>query len=360
MTTVAETHARSFTDRSPIARAYRQYLGRASLFMFAMLLISAFLLPLAYMVTTAFQQPSQASTPGAPIYPAAPQTGTYQGEEYPIYEVPINGTTESLMLVIKGREESTFVDPNDPSATQIVWQGHWRTLEQAWTFAPEIANFTTAWSQLDFPRLLFNTAAIAVLSTIGAVSSGIVVAYGFARFRFPFKNVLFIVLIATIILPIQVTLLPLYVIFTKIGWNGTWLPLIIPAFFANAYNVFLLRQYFMSLPRDLDEAAMIDGASPFRVLRSIIVPLSVPAIVAVSLFHFFFAWNDFFLPLLYLGSKPDLQPLSVGIQQYNALYATQPTLIQATALMTMAVPVVVFFLAQRAFMRGVVVTGVDK
>ena len=217
------------------------------------------------MVTTAFQQPSQASTPGAPIYPAAPQTGTYQGEEYPIYAVPIDGTTEQLMLVIKGREESTFVDPNDPSATPIVWQGHWRTLEQAWTFAPEIANFTTAWSQLNFPRLLFNTAAIAVLSTIGAVSSGIVVAYGFARFRFPFKNVLFIVLIATIILPIQVTLLPLYVVFTRIGWNGTWLPLIIPAFFANAYNVFLLRQYFMSLPRDLDEAAMIDGASPFRV-----------------------------------------------------------------------------------------------
>ena len=360
MTTVAETHVTSFADRGPIARAYRQYLGRASLFMFAMLLVSAFLLPLAYMITTAFQQPGQASTPGAPIYPAAPQTGTYQGAEYPIYEVPINGTTEKLMLVTKGREQSIFVDPNDPAATPITWDGHWRTLTQAWTFAPEIANFTTAWSQLDFPRLLFNTAAIAVLSTIGAVSSGIVVAYGFARFRFPFKNVLFIVLIATIILPIQVTLLPLYVIFTKIGWNGTWLPLIVPAFFANAYNVFLLRQYFMSLPRDLDEAAMIDGASPFRVLRSIIVPLSVPAIVAVSLFHFFFAWNDFFLPLLYLGSKPDLQPLSVGIQQYNALYSTQPTLIQATALMTMAVPVVVFFLAQRAFMRGVVVTGVDK
>ena len=130
--------------------------------------------------------------------------------------------------------------------------------------------------------------------------SGIVVAYGFARFRFPFKNVLFIILIATIILPFQVTLIPPYVIFTKLGWNGTWLPLIVPHFFANAYNVFLLRQYFMSIPRDLDEAAMIDGASPFRILRSIIVPLSVPAIVAVSLFHFFFAWNDFFVPLLYL------------------------------------------------------------
>ena len=90
------------------------------------------------MVTTAFQQPGQASTPGAPVYPAAPQTGTYQGEEYPIYEVPINGTTERLMLVTKGREQSTFVDPNDPAATPIVWDGHWRTLTQAWTFAPGV------------------------------------------------------------------------------------------------------------------------------------------------------------------------------------------------------------------------------
>ena len=208
--------------------------------------------------------------------------------------------------------------------------------------------------------MLFNTAAIAVLSTIAAVASSALVAYGFARFRFPGRNILFVILIATIILPFQVTLLPTYVIFTNLGWNGTWLPLIVPHLFANAYNVFLLRQYFMSIPRDLDEAAMIDGASPFRVLRSVILPLSVPAIVAVSLFHFFFAWNDFFVPLLYLASKPDIQPLSIGIQQYNALYSTQPTLIQAASLMTMAVPVVVFFLAQRAFMRGVVITGVEK
>jgi multiple sugar transport system permease protein len=124
--------------------------------------------------------------------------------------------------------------------------------------------------------------------------------------------------------------------------------------------VFLLRQYFLSIPRDLDEAATIDGAGPFRILRSVILPLSVPAITAVSLFHFFYSWNDFFLPLLYLSGKPDLQTLPIAIQQYNALYVSQPTLIQASALMTMAVPVVVFFLAQRAFMRGVVVTGVEK
>ena len=360
MTAATAPKLRSFGDGGPISRSYRRFLGRASLTMFALIILSAYLLPLLYMVTASFQQAGQASTPGAPVYPATPVTAVYQGATYPIYAVPIDGTTRNLMLVVKGRESSTFVDPSDPSATPIEWQGRWRTLNQAWSFAPQLENFTTVWSQLNFPRLLFNTAAIAILSTLAAVVSSALVAYGFARFRFPGRNVLFIVLIATIILPFQVTLLPTYVLFTKLGWNGTWLPLIVPHLFANAYNVFLLRQYFMSIPRDLDEAAMIDGAGPFRVLRSVILPLSVPAIVAVSLFHFFFAWNDFFVPLLYLASKPELQPLSIGIQQYNALYATQPTLIQAASLMTMAVPVVIFFLAQRAFMRGVVITGVEK
>ena len=322
--------------------------------------LAAFLSPLLRSAVVSLKTPDQLSETDSPFLPSLPQRFERDGKQYDVYVVPLPEGDRTLALVKPGRQQSDFIDPAKPDAGTITWEGSWRTLPRAWTLSPAFQNYADVWDLIDFPRLLFNTAAIAVLSTIGAVTSGIVVAYGFARFRFPFKNVLFIVLIATIILPVQVTLVPLYVIFTRIGWNGTWLPLIVPAFFANAYNVFLLRQYFMSLPRDLDEAAMIDGASPFRVLRSIIVPQSVPAIVAVSLFHFFFAWNDFFLPLLYLGSKPELQPLSVGIQQYNALYSTQPTLIQATALMTMAVPVVVFFLAQRAFMRGVVVTGVDK
>lgn len=359
MTAIAPP-VRALSDRSPVSRSYRRYLVKASVAMFALLVLSAYLLPLLYMVATAFQQPGQSTTPGAPVWPAAPLTATYQGQQYPLYAVPIDGTVRNLMLVEKGRESSLMVDPNDPTATPFTWPGRWRTLEQAWTFAPMVENFTVAWNQLNFPRLLQNTVAIALLSTIGAVLSSVLVAYGFARFRFPAKNALFVILIATIILPFQVTLLPTYVIFTWLGWNGTWLPLIIPHFFANAYNVFLLRQYFMSIPRELDEAAMIDGAGPFRILRTIIAPQSVAAITAVSLFHFFFAWNDFFVPLLYLAAKPELQPLSIGLQQYNALYSTQPTLIQASALMTMAVPIVVFLLAQRAFMRGVVVTGVEK
>jgi multiple sugar transport system permease protein len=360
MTAQAETRLLSFSDRGPVARSFRRYLARGSLTLFAVVILSAFLLPLAAMATTALQDAGQRTTAGAPFYPASPATGVYQGETYEIYSVPIDGAVRNLMLVKKGRADSTFVDPADPTQTPIVWQGAWRTLQQTWVFDPKFSNFSTVWSQLNFPKLLFNTAAVAVLSTLGAVLSSALVAYGFARFRFPGKNILFVILIATIILPFQVTLIPTYAVFTKLGWNGTWLPLIVPHFFANAFNVFLLRQYFLSIPRDLDEAAMIDGASPFRVLRSVILPLSVPALTAVTLFHFFYSWNDFFLPLLYLSGKPDLQTLPIAIQQYNALYVSQPTLIQAAALMTMAVPVVVFFLAQRAFMRGVVITGVEK
>src|SRR5919109_229114 len=360
MTAQAGARLPSFWDGSALSRSLRGYLGRASLTLLGVILLSAFLLPLLSMLTLAFEEAGQRTTAGAPWYPASPATGTYQGQTYEIYEVPIDGTTRNLMLVKKGRTESTFVDPADPAQSPIVWQGAWRTLQQSWVFDPNVDNFTRVWSQLNFPRLLFNTAAVAVVSTIGAVLSSVLVAYGFARFRFPGKNILFVILLATIILPFQVTLIPTYAVFTKLGWNGTWLPLIIPHFFANAFNVFLLRQYFLSIPRDLDEAAMIAGASPFRILRSVIVPLSVPAITAVSLFHFFYSWNDFFLPLLYLSGKPELQTLPIAIQQYNALYVSQPTLIQASALMTMAVPVAVFFLAQRAFMRGVVVTGVEK
>ena len=169
-----------------------------------------------------------------------------------------------------------------------------------------------------------------------------------------------LILIATIILPRQVTLIPTYAIFQRLGWVGTWLPLIVPHFFANAFNVFLLRQYFLTIPREMDEAAMIDGASPPRVLWSVILPQAWPVIIAVCVSHMIFAWNDYFEPLIYLRSEPQLQPISVGIQEFNFIYATRPDLLQAVSLLALLLPVLVFFLAQRYFMQGVVFTGVDK
>jgi multiple sugar transport system permease protein len=334
----------------------------ASITLFATILVSAFLTPFAYSVLTSFKDKDQitASANGS-ILPVDKQKFVYEGEEYDVYNVPLpDGTTRVLALLKPGRKESQFIDPANPTAEPIVWEGAWRTLPAVEVIAPRTGNFAEAWDTINFPRLFGNTLSIAMLGVTGTLLSCISVAYAFARFPIPGKRILFLLLIGTIILPPQVTLIPTYTFFSRIGWVGTWLPLIVPHFFANAYNVFLMRQYFLTLPKELDEAAMIDGAGPFRILLSVIIPQSWPVIVSVALFHTVFAWNDYFAPLIYLLGKPELQPISVGIQVFNFRYGQEPHLVQATALMGLALPVLIFFFAQRVFMRGVVITGVDK
>jgi len=346
--------------RGLFRRRVRKWTAVSGVTLLGLAIASAYLMPIGYMAATSLKDAAQMSEPGAPLYPAKPFTFTWQGQEYPVYNVPTADGTRQWALVDPRREDATFVDPANPDGGLIEWQGRWRGLEQAWQFGLELENFVTVWNQINFGRLLLNTFVIAIIGTIATLLSSTAVAYGFSRFRFPGKNGLFLLLLSTIILPFQITLIPTFAVFLGLGWTGTWLPLLIPHFFANAYNVFLLRQYFVTIPRELDEAAMIDGASPLRVLISVIIPQSIPVLTAVGLFHFFFAWNDFFQPLIYLQGNVDAQPLSVGISVFNALYSQKPTLIQAAALMSVVVPVAIFFFAQRAFMRGVVITGVEK
>ncbi len=327
----------------------------------ATFILIVFLAPLGYLITTAIKSDSQMSDPNAPKYwPYSPRTFEYEGKELPIYRVPTDNGVRELAALKKGRNATQFIDPANPTAAPIEWQGNWRTLEQAYAADPQWSNFVTAWTELDCLRLFRNTLIIAGLGTLGAVGSSIFVAYGFARFEFRGKKFLFMVLMASIIIPTQATLIPTYILYSKIGWTNTFLPLIVPHFFANAYNVFLMRQYFLQIPREMDEAAEIDGANPLQTMFQVILPQSIPAVVAVSLFHFFFAWNDFLTPLIYLSSREDLWPLSVGLQKFNSLYGQQPNLIQAGALIILVLPVVVFFLAQRTFMQGVVFSGVEK
>ena len=361
MSVLARPAARPIAASGPLNRQMRRFAATSGVTLLALTVVSAFLMPLAYMLATAFKDQAQLTAVGAPLYPAAPERYVHEGQPLDVYDVPQpDGSIEAWALLEPHREDAVFIDPANPGAGPITWVGRWRTLEQHWSFQLHTENFANAWDTIEFPRLFLNTFAIAAISTFGAVVSAICVAYGFSRFRFPGRNGLFIVMLATIILPFQVTLIPSYAVYLSLGWVGTWLPLLVPHFFANAYNVFLLRQYFLTIPRELDEAAMIDGAGPLRILRSVIVPQAVPGIVAVSLFHFFWAWNEYFLPLIYLQGEPDLQPLAVGLARFNALYSQEPTLIQAAAIMAMALPVVVFFLAQRAFVRGVVFGGVEK
>lgn len=353
--------AKTSTRRSPRARAFRFGISRLGVTLFAASMAMIFLLPLAYMVLTAFKDSDQMTALNAPLWPAEQDTYTYSdGQVYTIYEVPTASGVQDLALYKPGRVTSTFIDPK--TGQEVEWQGNWRGLSPVWLLTIKFDNFTNVLNVLDFPLLLRNTLAVSILGTIGAVSSAVLVAFGFARFRIPGKNGLFLVLIMTIMLPFQVLLIPQYMGFLAVGWVGTLLPLIVPNFFANAYNVFLLRQYFLTLPRELDEAAQIDGANPLRILWSVVIPQAWPAIIAVSLFHFFFSWNDFFAPLIYLSGHSDLFTMTVGLQAFSATYsrAGSGTLTQTAALLAMILPVAIFFVAQRAFMRGVVISGVEK
>jgi multiple sugar transport system permease protein len=358
-----EDYAPAHVNRSPFyaAQLQRFALG-ASITLFATMLLVVYLLPLGNMALISLKDEERivASARG-PVLPVTPVRFTYQDEALDVFKLPMeDGTVREMALLQAGRRSSTFVDPANPEAEPIEWVGAWRSLEPVYELSPKWSNFPEAWEAINFPQLFFNTMFIAVMGIIGTELSCIAVAYAFARFPIPGKNILFIILIGTIILPGQVTLVPTYTFFSRIGWTGTWLPLIIPHFFANAYNVFLLRQFFMTLPRELDEAAMIDGANPFQILTKVIIPQAWPAIVTVALFHFVFAWNDYFGPLIYLIGQPDRQVISTGVQLFNYRYSARPELVQATSLMAMVLPLVLFFLAQRVFMRGVVITGVDK
>jgi multiple sugar transport system permease protein len=335
--------------------------GRAFVFTFVIVVIlAAFLSPILRSVLVSLKTPDQLSETNSPFLPSVPQTFSFNGKDLDVYTVPIDGGARSLALLKPGRQESQFIDPSNPTAPPITWQGSWRTLDRAWAISPAWQNYADVWNLIDFPRLLFNTVAIALIGMVGTIVSCTLVAYGFARFRFPGRSLLFTLLIATIFLPAAVTIIPTYTMFAKLGWVGTWLPILVPTFFANAYDVFLLRQYLLTIPREMDEAASIDGAGPFRTLVSVILPQAWPVVIAVAIFHLVYSWNDFFGPLIYLSTKPELQPLAVGLQRFNGIHYRNPALVQAGTLMTMVIPVVLFLIFQRVFIRGVVITGVEK
>jgi len=208
----------------------------------------------------------------------------------------------------------------------------------------------------------WNTTVYAVMSSLGVVLSSVPVAYALARMRWRGRNIVFILVLATLMLPDQVTSVPLYVIFVRFHWIGSLKPLIVPNFFGDAFSIFLLRQFFLTIPEELADAARVDGAGEFRILTRVIVPLAKPAIAAVALFQFLYAWNDFFYPLLYAGNNPKTVTLAVGLSQLlatsNVHYGVVWNVLMAGSVMFMAPIILVFFFAQRVFIEGVTLTGI--
>jgi len=231
-------------------------------------------------------------------------------------------------------------------------------IPQQWIPDPFVwSNYPTALGKINFPIALRNTLIYAIPAVLGTVVSCSLVAYGFARIRWPGRDIVFLVLLATMMLPGQVTFIPLYVIFAKLGWVGTFLPLIIPTFLGNPFFIFLLRQFFLGIPAELSDAARIDGAGELRILTQVIIPLSWPALITVGLFTFIDKWTDFFGPLVYL-QDPSLQPLSLALQTFQSAHKTDWPLSMAASVVITAPLVIIYFFAQRKFIEGITLTGI--
>jgi ABC-type glycerol-3-phosphate transport system permease component len=217
-------------------------------------------------------------------------------------------------------------------------------------------NFVTTFSGLPFGNWLGNTLIITVFNILGTLISCTVVSYGFARFRAKGKNFLFILMLSTMMLPGAVTMIPVFYMFTQLGWINTYLPLIVPAYFGSAYYIFMLRQFFLSIPMDLEEAAKIDGASTLGILWRVILPLTIPALITVAIFQFNGVWNDFMGPLLYLN-KPELYTLALGINFFKSEHDVQWNYLMAASIVTMMPSLIFYFLGQKHFVDSITLTG---
>lgn len=253
------------------------------------------------------------------------------------------------MLSTSLKIESQIFPPEGQSAGAI-------TLARLIPNPVKWSNYPEALRAIPFLTYLKNTLFLCVMTVCGAVLSSAVVAYGFARIPFKGKQPLFLLMIATMVLPDQVTMIPLFALFRWLGWYGTYLPLVVPAFCGVPFYIFLLTQFYRTLPEELSEAARVDGASEWRIFSQIMLPLSKPALATCALFQFLATWKDFFGPLLYINDATRYT-LAYGLQQFlgthNAMWSQ---LMAAATLFTLPI-IILFFFAQRTFIQGIATTG---
>lgn len=217
-------------------------------------------------------------------------------------------------------------------------------------------NYPEAFTARPFDVFIKNSLLITVLSVVGQTLSSAVVAFGFARLRFKGRNVLFFILLSTMMVPFHLLIIPRFVMFKQLGWLDTFLPLIVPNLFGSAFSIFLLRQYYMTIPLELDDAAKIDGAGFLQTFWYIILPLSKPALGVVATFEFIESWSDFMGPLIYLNSEKNYT-VPLGLYSYQADYFPEWNLFMAASVIAMMLPLLVFFIAQKYFISGIALVG---
>jgi ABC-type glycerol-3-phosphate transport system permease component len=236
---------------------------------------------------------------------------------------------------------------------------------QVYTFPPEWIpeemhweNWIRPWNMLPFHVFFRNTIYVVILKVVGTVFSSSVAAYGFARLRFPGRDFLFILVLSVMMLPQQVTLIPQYLIYSRLGWVNSHKPIWVGVWLgASSFNLFLMRQFFMTIPREMDDAARIDGCGVFSTFWRIMLPLSLPALGVISIFEFTASWNEFLVPLIYLNEER-LFTLAIGLRRFQTTLTLEMEALMAATVTTLLPVLLVFFFAQRYFVQGIVITGV--
>ena len=241
---------------------------------------------------------------------------------------------------LKG-DEDIFTTPPQWIPTDIRWE-----------------NYSDVFDRMPYLIYFRNSVFVTVMTIIGVVISSSLVAYAFACLRWPGRNAMFIFVLATMMLPMQVTMIPMFVLFKEIGWLNTYKPLIVPAFFGGgAFNIFLLRQFFLTIPKELFEAARIDGCSEFRIYWNIVLPLAKPALATVAILTFMFSWNDFLGPLIYLSDQLK-GTIALGLALFVGQHQTEWGMLMAASVLMMIPMVLIFFFFQRYFIKGFVMSGI--
>ena len=325
-----------------------------------------FLIPFLWMVLTAVKSSQDVFHTPPRWLPYDNVRVEVNGEQLPLYNVKTENGIKQLAAVKILEGVGTFVDPKNPGQTAQydIQQGATVIAEPIMHISFNWKNFPEAMQRGSRPGIgasfwvyFKNSLIIAFFSIVGTLFSNTPVAYAFARIKFPGRDILFVIILATMMLPFQVTMIPIYLFFNDfLHWGNSFLPLIIPTFFANAYDVFLLRQFFRTIPEEMCDAARVDGASEWQVFMQLIIPLSVPVLATVTVFTFLWAWNDFTGPLLFLTS-PSKFTMALGLQDFQS----QRTMIWnqlMAASVVFTVPIVIaFFFAQKTFIQGIKLTG---
>jgi len=328
-----------------------------------------FLIPFLWMLITAFKSSEDVFHTPPRWLPYDNVRVEVNGEQLPLYNVQTEAGVKQLAALKIVEGVGTFVDPANPSQVveYEIQQGATKIAEPIMHISFRWRNFPDAMARGSRPGVgasfwvyFKNSLIIAFLSIVGTLFSNTPVAYAFARLKFPGRDILFVLILSTMMLPFQVTMIPIYLFFNDtLHWGNTFLPLIIPTFFANAYDVFLLRQFFRTIPEEMCDAARVDGASEWQIFTSIIIPLSVPVLATVTVFTFLWAWNDFTGPLLFLTSPKNFT-MALGLQDFQSQRTMIWNQLMAAATVFTVPIVVAFFFAQKTFIQGIKLTGLKE